>query len=856
MRPLRLQVKNFLSYGENVPPLTFDGLHVVCLSGPNGHGKSAILDAITWALWGKARAQRDDDLIHHGRTEMLVDLEFLLEGQRYRVRRERLRRSKRGRTVLDFFVWDPERQTWRTLTEANVRATQEHILHVLKLDYETFITSAYLKQGQADLFTTMRPAERKAVLAEILRLDQYARWEKRAKERVQDLDLRIATTSGEIERIQEDLAREDAYRRELAEAQEALERLQQALAEAQERENMLNTQRQLLLQAREEYAHLQRRLAEWRKEVETLIAKEAQLEAERRRLEEARQKRDEIEARYREWQRLQEEAKRWDRLLQRSVVLEAELRKVRDALHEARLREERILAQLEAQAREWRRQAAGEDQARQRLVQAEQALQALAALEQERQEADARLQALREERATLRQALKTLKEEMEALKERIERLEGARGEPACPLCGQALTEAHVQEMLQALAAEGKEKGNAYRRGLERLREVDAETQELEQRVRALEKRLREREKWQRQHAQAENALRQAEAARAHLAQLEAEIRAQQERLQTGAYAADLLARKAALEEELQRLGYDPDAHDAVRRQLEARADAVEAYQKLQRADQDLSRVEQDLAEIRAQRQRWEKRIEEETAILREKEAQMATLPEVEQQWRRQVAQVEALNRQVTEAQTRLGAAQQNLAALERQKERLHTLTRRLQTLHQEQTIYRELAEAFGKRGLQAMIIEAVLPELEAEANRLLARMTEGRMSVHLRTQREKVSGGVVETLDIDIADELGIRPYELYSGGEAFRINFALRVALSKLLARRAGASLRSLFIDEGFGSQDTEGRMRLVEAINAIQDEFDLIVVITHIDELKDMFPVRIEVFKGPQGSTYTLTT
>ena len=106
-----------------------------------------------------------------------------------------------------------------------------------------------------------------------------------------------------------------------------------------------------------------------------------------------------------------------------------------------------------------------------------------------------------------------------------------------------------------------------------------------------------------------------------------------------------------------------------------------------------------------------------------------------------------------------------------------------------------------------------------------------------------------------ISDELGTRPYELYSGGEAFRINFAIRIALSRLLARRAGAQLRSLFIDEGFGTQDARGREQLVAAINSIQDDFDRILVITHIDELKDAFPARIEVTKTPQGSHFTLS-
>ena len=110
---------------------------------------------------------------------------------------------------------------------------------------------------------------------------------------------------------------------------------------------------------------------------------------------------------------------------------------------------------------------------------------------------------------------------------------------------------------------------------------------------------------------------------------------------------------------------------------------------------------------------------------------------------------------------------------------------------------------------------------------------------------------MLETLDINIADELGTRNYEMFSGGEAFRINFAVRIALSKLLARRAGAPLPTLIIDEGFGTQDSTGIEKLKEAINYIQDDFDKILVITHMEEMRDAFPARIDVVKTAEGST-----
>jgi len=71
------------------------------------------------------------------------------------------------------------------------------------------------------------------------------------------------------------------------------------------------------------------------------------------------------------------------------------------------------------------------------------------------------------------------------------------------------------------------------------------------------------------------------------------------------------------------------------------------------------------------------------------------------------------------------------------------------------------------------------------------------------------------------------------------------------VLAHRAGARLQTLVIDEGFGSQDANGRQRLIEAINQVRGDFEKILVITHLEELKDAFPARIEVEKGAAGST-----
>jgi len=216
--------------------------------------------------------------------------------------------------------------------------------------------------------------------------------------------------------------------------------------------------------------------------------------------------------------------------------------------------------------------------------------------------------------------------------------------------------------------------------------------------------------------------------------------------------------------------------------------------------------------------------------------------------------LDALRQEDTLTKARLGAAEQKLRALESQAQLREAKRAERRQLAESKGLHEELREAFGKKGVPALIIEAAVPEIEAAANRLLGRITDGRMNVRFRMQKETQAGEVRETLDIEIADELGTRAYEMYSGGEAFRVNFAIRIALSQLLARRAGTQLHTLIVDEGFGVLDAVGRERLVEAIIAVQDDFDRILVVTHIDELKDAFPARIEVTKTPKGSEITV--
>ena len=236
------------------------------------------------------------------------------------------------------------------------------------------------------------------------------------------------------------------------------------------------------------------------------------------------------------------------------------------------------------------------------------------------------------------------------------------------------------------------------------------------------------------------------------------------------------------------------------------------------------------------------------------------LPKYSEQLLKTQSELRSIELQRNKLQEKRGAISHLLEQLKHDEEALIQNQLQHQQLADQVSLYSELVQAFGKSGVQALLIEASIPRLEEEANRLLWKMTEGRMSLKIETQRPRPGSSptgetsITETLDILISDEIGTRPYEMFSGGESFRVDFALRIALSKLLAWRSGAPLPTLFIDEGFGTQDAEGRDGILDVIHAIESDFQQILVITHLDEIKEAFPIRIEVTRGRSGSTFSM--
>ncbi|WP_420644710.1 AAA family ATPase [Candidatus Leptofilum sp.] len=324
-----------------------------------------------------------------------------------------------------------------------------------------------------------------------------------------------------------------------------------------------------------------------------------------------------------------------------------------------------------------------------------------------------------------------------------------------------------------------------------------------------------------------------------------------QQLESDNFAAEARQALAAVNAELAELGYEVDAHAQAREARQALADVPEQYQTLKQAEAAAKPLEDALAE-------GSKRIIEQEAsiagLTKQHETAVAELAQMMADGgdlRGVEREVFALREEQIAANQKVAVAQNRLEVLGDQRQRKKELGEKRTAVTQQIQRLKLLEKSCGKSGVQALLIEQALPEIEERANELLDRLTGGEMRVSFETQRKlKSRDALAETLDIHIRDNAGERPYDNYSGGEQFRVNFAVRLALSQLLAKRAGARLQTLVIDEGFGSQDPNGRQRLIEAINTIQDDFKRILIITHIDELRDAFPTRIEVRKTAVGS------
>ena len=847
MNPYRLRLSGFLSYNEPVE-LDFSLFELACISGQNGAGKSSLLDAMTWALFGQAR-RRDDALINTHASAAEVVFDFFYEGSLYRIQRSKPRDKT---SILEFFVRDND-GNWKTLTEHSLRETETRIQSTLHMDYETFTNASFFLQGKADQFAQQRPADRKRILASILGLEVWEVYRERAVEMRKQIETEQANINGQLEEIEGELKEEAARKARLAQ-------LEDSLASA----SALRKTQEILL---ENLHRLAASVAEQRRLVEVLLGQE---KAACQRLEDSREKlvsrkeeclaireqlgrAAEIEAAYQDWQETRRQLEHWEGVAANFRQHEAQRAAPLMAIETERVRFVQERTGLQAQQRQVQELETSLPVFQSQLVSGrDQLIETKTRLEQ-RPFLDKKLLEIQETRADARAANDVLKREMSELKERIERLREVSG-ATCPLCGQPLSPDDRLRHLTELELQGKDKGDLYRFNQELVRQSEVQLQMVKKELAELGQleiifrtRQREVDQLADRVSQVQQTIQNWQTGDAVRLQTLIDMLDQQN------YALPARADLARIDAILKDLGYDTAAHDAVRRAEQAGRTSEQHLRQLEANRARLEPLEREIPALEQQVEKYtveaEKQGQDLQSARAKYEEEAARLPDLD----KVEAETINLREQENRLRTDLGGAVQKVEVLKNLRQRSKGLTARLGEIKQQVARLKVLERAFGKDGVPALLIEQALPEIETQANDLLDRLTNGEMSVRFATQKDykdKNRDDKKETLDILISDSAGTREYELFSGGEAFRVNFAIRLALSQVLAKRAGARLQMLVIDEGFGSQDVEGRQRLIEAINQVQHDFARVLVITHLEELKDVFPARIEVEKTINGS------
>jgi exonuclease SbcC len=802
VRPLRLEVEGFTSFKEKVA-LDFSGLDLFAITGPTGAGKSSLIDALVFAVYGQVPRVGDDykQLIAHGAERLNVLFEFAVGGEAYRVVRT-ARRSGPSQQRLERLAGGESEPIADRAREIKARVEE-----ILGLDYEGFTRAVVLPQGQFDAFLKGEPKERRKILVALLGLGVYDDMLKLANQKGgaarQEAGFLAETLARDFADATEDTldqrrAELGAAEGEAARGQASLVRLDDGLALARKvrsaRRDAATIETDAAVEARR------------RREAEELLAR---ADDTRRGIAEDRQR---VESRLGSlgFDPARHTALAGARPLGEQLVT---LRRTRERLERSRGEAERAL-----------------QVARQAFALAEQSVPAAEAAQAA---AEASLTAARDERDDVhrRHAASALRR---ALKP---------GEP-CPVCG------------GTVGTLPKEKAPALDAAETRVSEAEGAARAAAEGAQAARLELGSRSS-------------QAEARAADLARTEEqfeETAAEAARVEAGLGAAgfgsadleDPVRLVARIGEELGRLDAARETRDALeseRSGLEQRRAGLEARVAAATAERDGARGRLEALEARRA---------EATALLVEAASALRTLAEREgwtalgepAEGRDEVDVLEACRAAAQRAATELAA---RVATLRQQAEQLAAkivrageLRERRETQEKRAGLLKVLADHLKANELVAWIQEEALQGLAGDASSHLEQLSQGRYA--LRLGSGGAEGGARAEQEFSVVDRWnadGIRSVKTLSGGETFLASLALALALAESLARlsaggRAAEALESLFLDEGFGTLDGETLDVVVSALDALHGGERLVGIVTHVRELAERLPTRVEVSRA----------
>ena len=902
MIPLKIELKNFLSYGEPIQKIDFSDHELICFSGKNGNGKSALLDALTWALWGQARKvsgtiKADAGLLQLGKTQMMVSLEFLCNKNLYRVRREYAKTYGKPYAALDVELFDEEKQKFVTLTDKTIRKTQEKIEKIIGLDFETFVNSAFLRQGLSDEFSQKSPKERKNILASILGLSLYDQLNKRAlekmrshedekkflvkmqesilleiekkkelKEKSKESKQIISDLEKQLKKSEKDITQKEKTQFELAKQKHQLELVEKELQA--NKQNVSKKQTQLLdilLSWKRVHAKTMRApsLDVLEKEYKELFKSDTQFRAAQQNYLSLQENVLKAQERYNK--QVHEVTVQCEQVLQKKK-LEVEKLALQSKQNES------VLTQKEKQLSELQNK---EKKIKQDHTDLQKELTQFDSFKKEFEFQKNQFEKRRIFYQNMVQRGNWIKSELKEMELKKKTIHSQQS-PSCPLCEQVLTIKRKQFLAKQLVVQERfcmRKLDRVSRVLKKLKVLLFEQHESVKKLTFQNERYQQMDVQRKNHEETLQQLSketnkssmELEVLRVQVAGAKTLLGIKQKECERAEKEKDVAAREnkeiveakkqlELLQKQQKELKYDKRAHEELIKKLKKTEQSLKEFESLKQEQSEQKNKRAQVGALCSELKELKK-------VALQHKTQLESLPDVQKNISTIEKEIKLLKYTEKNVLREKDVAVQNQGKLESELQRIENLQKqqkdreeKMKAIAEHINLYHELAVAFGKNGIQALLIEEAIPEIESEANTLLSQLTDNQSQIFIESLRDLKSGGVRESLDIHISDAAGVRPYEMFSGGEAFRIDFSLRIAISKLLARRAGATLQTLIIDEGFGSQDEEGLQRLMDAIYTIKNDFSKVIVVSHLPALKDSFPVHFLIEKTSVGSVVSI--
>ncbi len=776
MRLLSLRLQNFRQHADT--RITFErGLTGII--GPNGSGKSTLLEAIAWSLYGTPAARGTRDSIRFSRAapraSVKVELEFELAGHRYRV--------LRGLTNAEVYLDGNDVPIANTIT-----GTSELLQRRLGMTRSEFFHTYFTGQKELDVMATLGAAERARFLSRVLGYDRISGAQEVARERRRAI---VAETNG----LKQGMPDADAIWRGVADAEA---RLAVARTRATEAESARVTSAVRLHDVAPQWVDAQAQRDRMQQLMAELRVAESEAMGFARDVERLERELEAVAIAHRELAPLRDaivplpslrtELASLEQLAAADARRQALMERVRTIAEDDAKQADRA-ARLESAPALERETLAQVTTLRGSLTEVERTLDAeRTAWAKDSQEAETRLDGLRRQYAEL--------------SEQRETLEGLGEESPCPTCGRPLGASYrgVLDLLTEQLETVRIDGNYYRQRVEQLVAVPAPIDAMDERRRTMQSEL----------SAAERRLQRIHTAMAEAAQI-AEAR------------TELTARLTQATSQLAELpvGYDAQRHRTLRdevvrlQELETKAARVGGMVEREEATRAEKGRVTALCEtartkvVELERQRSELGMDE-AAYQRVREAHDRASAESRR------AELEAVSAagDAERARTALDNAEQGRRELARLQETLDTL-------EAEKQLHDELDRALTD--LRTDLNFQLRPELAEIASGFLDGLTDGRYAALEFDEDYRV-----------LVMEDGL-PKPVISGGEEDLCNLVLRLAISQMIAERAGQAFSLLILDEVFGSLDETRRANVVELLRHLHDRFEQVIVITHIEQVRD---------------------